>query len=64
MARRGDGLYQHGRVWYLDCQIDGHRLITKLGKDFPRAVAAQLATKKRSEFFEGRNSPKETRHSL
>lgn len=51
MARRGDGLYLRGRVWYLDTRINRQRFVTRLGKGISRSVAAELASVKRSAFL-------------
>ena len=53
MARRGDGLYLRGSVWYLDCRIAGQRHVTKLGKGINRTVAGELASVKRSAILRG-----------
>ena len=42
MARRGDGLYQRGKVWYLDCRINGTRHVMKIGKGISRSVAREI----------------------
>jgi integrase len=51
MARRGDGLYLRGSVWYLDARISGQRFVTRLGKGISRSVAAELAAIKRAAFL-------------
>ncbi len=48
MARRGDGLYLRGTVWYLDCRINGTRYMVKLGKHIGRNDARDIAIVKRS----------------
>ena len=53
MARRGDGLYLRGSVWYLDCRIAGQRHVTKLGKGINRTVTGELASVKRSAILRG-----------
>ena len=53
MARKGDGLYLRGSVWYLDCRIDGQRHVVKLGKGIRRTVAAELASVKRAAILKG-----------
>ncbi len=32
MARRGDGIYQRGKVWYLDFVHEGRRHVVRLGR--------------------------------
>jgi integrase len=49
--RKGDGLQRRGKTWYLDARINGQRLVTRLGKDISRSVAAELATVKRAAFL-------------
>ena len=49
MARRGDGLYLRGKVWYLDFRHDGMRHVVKLGKNISRTVAG--ASTMRSDSF-------------
>ena len=53
MARKGDGLYQRGSVWYLDCRLNGQRYVTKLGRNIKRNTAAALADVKRAAFLKG-----------
>jgi integrase len=53
MARKGDGLYLRGKVWYLDCRIDGKRYVLKLGKNVNRTVAGELASMKRAAILKG-----------
>ena len=57
MARKGDGLYLRGSVWYLDCRIDGQRHVVKLGKGIRRTVAAELASVKRAAILKGQPPP-------
>ena len=52
-SRKGDGIYQRGTVWYLDCRIKGQRYVTKLGRGFSRTVAAELATIERTKIYRG-----------
>ena len=42
MARRGDGLYLRGTVWYLDCRVNGTRHVAKLAKVLKVKVAELL----------------------
>lgn len=51
MARKGDGLYQRGKVWYLDCRINGARHVEKLGKGISRTVAGELANIARTKIL-------------
>ncbi len=53
MARKGDGLYLRGLVWYLDCRIDGARHVVRLGKGIKRTVAGELANVKRAAILKG-----------
>ena len=53
MARRGDGLYLRGSVWYLDCRINGARHVVKLGKNIKRTVAGEIANIKRAAILKG-----------
>ena len=48
MARSGEGLYQRGMTWYLDCRIHGTRHVHSLGKGISRSVAKDLASVKRA----------------
>lgn len=52
-SRKGDGIYQRGSVWYLDCRIKGQRYVTKLGRGFSRTVAVELATIERTKIYRG-----------
>lgn len=51
MARKGDGLYLRGKVWYLDARINGQRVVTRLGKGISRSVAGELASVKRAAYL-------------
>ena len=51
MARCGDGLYQRGKTYYLDCRIKGERYVENLGKGISRTVAKELASMKRAEIL-------------
>lgn len=53
MARRGDGLYLRGRMWYLDCRIAGARHVVRLGKGINRTVAGEIASVKRAAILKG-----------
>lgn len=53
MARKGDGLYLRGMVWYLDARINGHRHVVRLGKGITRTVAGEIANVKRAGILKG-----------
>lgn len=53
MARRGDGLYLRGIMWYLDCRINGARHVVRLGKNIQRTTAGELANVKRAAILRG-----------
>lgn len=53
MARRGDGIYQRGRTWWLDFTHGGERHFVRLGRNIKRHVAAELAQVKRAEVLKG-----------
>lgn len=53
MARKGDGLYLRGTVWYLDFRHRGKRNREPLGSDISRTVARELATIKRALILKG-----------
>jgi hypothetical protein len=53
MARRGDGIYQRGRTWWLDFRHDGKRHVTRLGKGINRTVAGEIARVKRAGILKG-----------
>src|SRR5574337_2061417 len=53
MARKGDGLYQRGKVWYLDFRHEGRRHVCRLGKGISRSVAREIATMKRTQVLRG-----------
>jgi len=48
MARRGDGIYQRGKTWWLDFTHRGERHVTRLGKNISRTVAGELARVERA----------------
>ena len=52
MARKGDGIFKRGKVWRLDCIINGQRYQVSLGKGINRTTAAQIATAKRTAILE------------
>ena len=56
MARRGEGLYLHGKhknIWWLDCIIHKKRYQLPLGKGISRSVAQELAAIKRAQIIKG-----------
>jgi len=53
MARKGDGLYQRGTVWYLDFRHQGERHTLKIGRNIKRRVALEIAGVKRAEILKG-----------
>src|SRR5262245_3529050 len=48
MARRGDGIYQRGRTWWLDFSHDGRRYYVRLGRNINRTAAGEIARVKRA----------------
>ena len=42
MARRGDGIYQRGKTWWLDFVHEGRRHVVRIGKGINRTVAGEL----------------------
>src|SRR5215510_2548474 len=48
MARRGDGIYQRGKTWWLDFTHRGQRHVVRLGKNISRTVAGELAQVQRA----------------
>lgn len=53
MARKGDGIYKSGKVWRLDCVINGKRYRARLGKNIDRTTALALATAHRASILKG-----------
>ena len=53
MARKGDGIYKRGNVWWLDAWINGKRYQRPLGKGIKRAVALELASIERAKILKG-----------
>src|SRR6266508_2839863 len=53
MARRGDGIYQRGKTWWLDFVHDGRRHHARLGKGINRTVAGELDSVKRAAILKG-----------
>ncbi len=51
MARRGDGIYKRGKVWWLDAIIKGERYQISLGKGINRTVALELAGVERAKIL-------------
>lgn len=53
MARKGDGIFKRGKVWRLDCIINGQRYQLPLGKGISRSAALEIATAKRAAILKG-----------
>ncbi len=53
MARRGDGIYQRGKTWWLDFTHRGERHVARLGKNISRTVAGELARVERAAILKG-----------
>ena len=53
MARKGDGIFKRGKIWRLDCYINGQRWQLPLGKGITRTAAAEIATAKRAAILKG-----------
>jgi integrase len=53
MARRGDGIYQRGKTWWLDFIHEGQRHQVRLGREINRTVAGELASVKRAAILKG-----------
>jgi hypothetical protein len=53
MARKGDGIFKRGKVWRLDCFINGRRHQGQLGKGITRSVALELATAHKAAILRG-----------
>jgi integrase len=53
MARRGDGIYQRGKTWWLDFTHRGQRHVVRLGKNISRTVAGELARVQRGAILKG-----------
>ena len=49
MPRRGDGLVQRGKTWWLDFSHQGQRYQARLGRNISRTVARELAAVERSK---------------
>jgi len=47
------GLYRRGPSWYFECEIDGQRYRKRIGRDLPRKVAQDIASKIRGEIVAG-----------
>ena len=62
MARRGDGLYQRGKTWWLDFTHRGERHVVRLGRNISRTVAGELARVQRAAVLKGVNSGHFDRH--
>jgi len=53
MARKGDGIYKRGKVWWLDAVINGARYQKSIGKGINRTVALELAGIERTKILRG-----------
>jgi integrase len=53
MARRGDGIYQRSRTWWLDFTHEGKRHVVRIGKGINRTVAGEIAGVKRAGVLKG-----------
>jgi integrase len=53
MARRGDGIYQRGKTWWLDFTHEGKRHVVRIGKGINRTVAGEIARVKRAGILKG-----------
>ncbi|MBN2320902.1 MAG: site-specific integrase [Acidobacteria bacterium] len=51
MARKGDGIYKRGSVWWLDCWIEGRRYQKPIGKGINRSAALDIASIKRAQIL-------------
>src|SRR2546426_5147985 len=53
MARRGDGIYQRGKTWWLDFTHEEKRHYVRLGRNISRTVAGEIAKVKRGAILKG-----------
>ncbi|MDA2937025.1 site-specific integrase [Acidobacteria bacterium AH-259-A15] len=53
MARKGDGIYLRGKVWYLDFRHRGERYQVKLGRSISNTVAREIAAVNRAAILKG-----------
>src|SRR5687767_7033416 len=53
MARRGDGIYQRGKTWWMDVWINGVRYQKRLGKGITRRVALEVVQALRGKIVLG-----------
>jgi hypothetical protein len=53
MARRGDGIYQRGRTWWLDFVPRGNRHVVRIGSNVNRTVAKEIAQVERGKILRG-----------
>jgi hypothetical protein len=51
MARRGDGIYQRGRTWWLDFVHRGERHVVRIGSNISRTVAKEIAQVERGRIL-------------
>ena len=55
MARRGDGIYQRSKTWWLDFVHEGRRHVVRIGKGINRTVAGELPGAARASGARPRN---------
>jgi hypothetical protein len=53
MARRGDGIYQRGRTWWLDFVHRGDSHVVRIGSNINRTVAKEIASVERGKILRG-----------
>src|SRR3989442_8606358 len=53
MARRGDGIYQRGKTWWLDFTHEEKRHYVRLGRNISKTVAGEIAKVKRGAILKG-----------
>jgi len=53
MARKGDGIYLRGTVWYLDFRWEGKRHVVRIGRNISKTVAREIAQVKRAAILKG-----------
>jgi hypothetical protein len=53
MARRGDGIYQRGKTWWLDFTHEEKRHYMRLGRNISKTVAGEIAKVKRGAILKG-----------
>jgi site-specific recombinase XerD len=53
MARRGDGIQQRGKTWWLDLMHRGERHVVRIGSHINRTIAKELAQVERGKVLRG-----------